>query len=77
MAGKSYAEISQTPEVHEMLQGYFDTLNQGLNRWETIKRFTVLDRDLTIDEGELTPSLKLKRKHVAEKFKANLEALYD
>ena len=77
MAGKSYAEISQTPEVRELLQGYIDTLNQGLNRWETIKRFTVLDRDLTIDEGELTPSLKLKRKYVAEKFKANLEALYD
>ena len=77
MAGKSYAEISQSPEVRELLQGYFDTLNQGLNRWETIKRFTVLDRDLTVDAGELTPSLKLKRKHVAEKFKANLEALYD
>ena len=77
MAGKSYAEISQSPEVRELLQGYFDTLNQGLNRWETIKRFTVLDRDLTVDEGELTPSLKLKRKHVAEKYKAHLEALYD
>ena len=77
MAGKSYAEISQSQEVRDLLQGYFDTLNQGLNRWETIKRFTVLDRDLTVDAGELTPSLKLKRKHVAEKFKANLEALYD
>ncbi len=77
MAGKSYAEISQSQEVRDLLQGYFDTLNEGLNRWETIKRFTVLDRDLTVDAGELTPSLKLKRKHVAEKFKANLEALYD
>ena len=77
MAGKSYAEISQSQEVRDLLQGYLDTLNQGLNRWETIKRFTVLDRDLTVDAGELTPSLKLKRKHVAEKFKANLEALYD
>ncbi len=77
MAGKSYAEISQSHEVRDLLQGYLDTLNQGLNRWETIKRFTVLDRDLTVDAGELTPSLKLKRKHVAEKFKANLEALYD
>ena len=38
-----------------MVQGYVDELNDGLNRWETIKQFTILDRDLTVDEGELTP----------------------
>ncbi len=77
LAGKSYSEISQAPETRELIQGHFDTLNTHLNRWETIKRFTILDRDLTVDEGELTPSLKLKRKVVADKYKENLEALYD
>ena len=48
-----------------MVQGYVDELNAGLNRWETIKKFTILARDLTIEAGEMTPSLKLKRKVVA------------
>jgi long-chain acyl-CoA synthetase len=76
MAGKSYAEIVSSPKVREVVQGYVDKLNTGLNRWETIKRFTILDRDLSIEEGELTPSLKLKRKAVAEKYKEQIEGLY-
>jgi long-chain acyl-CoA synthetase len=76
MAGTSYAEITQSPQVRELLQGYLDTLNSGLNRWETIKRFVVLDHDFGVETGELTPSLKLKRKVVAEKYKAELEGLY-
>ncbi|MEI2732570.1 MAG: long-chain fatty acid--CoA ligase [Dermatophilaceae bacterium] len=77
MAGKSYAEISQAPATRDLVQGYVDKLNSGLNRWETIKRFVILDRDLTVEGGELTPSLKLKRKAVAEHFKAELASLYD
>ncbi len=76
LAGKSYAEITQSPQVRELMQGYVDQLNAGLNRWESIKRFVVLDRDLTVDSGELTPSLKLKRKVVVEKYKDALEGLY-
>ncbi len=76
MAGKSYSEIVGLPQVREMVQGYIDKLNTNLNRWETIKRFTILDRDLTVDEGELTPSLKLKRKAVAEKYREQIESLY-
>lgn len=77
MAGKSYAEITQSAEMREAMQGYIDELNTHLNRWETIKRFVVLDRDLTVDDGELTPSLKLKRRVVSDKFKDELEGLYD
>ncbi len=76
MAGKSYAEITQSEGARELVQGYIDQLNSHLNRWETVKRFVILDRDLTVDEGELTPSLKLKRKVVAEKYKDDLESLY-
>jgi long-chain acyl-CoA synthetase len=59
-----------------MVQGFVDQLNAGLNRWETIKRFTVLERDLTVDEGELTPSLKLRRKMVVERYGREIDALY-
>lgn len=76
MEGKSYAEISASPQCRELVQGYIDQLNAGLNRWETIKKFTILDRDLTVDDGELTPSLKLKRKVVSEKYQDLLEAHY-
>ena len=54
-----------------MVQGYIDQLNAGLNRWETIKKFTILENDLTVEDGELTPSLKLKRKVVSEKYSSS------
>ncbi|MBK9475614.1 MAG: long-chain fatty acid--CoA ligase [Tetrasphaera sp.] len=76
MAGASYEEIVSSPQCREMVQGYIDQLNAGLNRWETIKKFTILGKDLTVDDGELTPSLKLKRKVVADRYKDVLEAHY-
>ncbi len=76
MDGKDYREIVTSAAAQEMVQGYVDELNSGLNRWETIKRFTILSRDLSIEEGELTPSLKLKRKVVTEHFSAEVESLY-
>ena len=59
-----------------MVQSYIDELNAGLNRWEQIKRFHILGRDLSVEEGELTPSLKLRRKVVADKFKGDIEEMY-
>jgi long-chain acyl-CoA synthetase len=59
-----------------MVQGYLDRLNDGLNRWETIKRFTILGKDLTVEEGDLTPSMKLRRKAVTEKHQSELDAMY-
>ncbi len=76
MEGKSYTEIVTSDACREMVQGYIDQLNAGLNRWETIKKFTILENDLTVEEGELTPSLKLKRKVVSEKYKDHLDAHY-
>ncbi|KGN29975.1 AMP-dependent synthetase [Knoellia sinensis KCTC 19936] len=76
LGGKSYSEIATAPQTREMVQGYVDELNAGLNRWETIKKFTILDHDLTVDSGELTPSLKLKRKVVSDRYKDQLDAHY-
>ena len=77
MAGKSYAEVVGSEAAHDMVQGYIDTLNAGLNRWETIKRFEILPRDLSVDGGELTPSLKVRRARVLEHFSQEYSALYD
>jgi long-chain acyl-CoA synthetase len=76
MPPRPYAELVGSPEVRQMVQGYIDELNAKLNHWETIKKFVILDRDLSIDEGELTPSMKLRRKVVAERYKKELDSLY-
>src|ERR1700709_1355336 len=61
MAGSSYTDIGRSDKVKEMVGGYVDELNARLNRWETIKKWELLDHDLTIESGELTPSMKVKR----------------
>lgn len=76
LAGRTYSEVVSSPQCRGMVQRYVDELNLGLNRWEQIKRFTILERDLTVEEGELTPSMKMRRKHVDEKYRGQLDALY-
>ncbi|TPG16291.1 long-chain fatty acid--CoA ligase [Pedococcus bigeumensis] len=72
----NYRAIVTSPEARDMVQVYVDNLNVNLNRWEQIKKFTILDHDLTIEDGDLTPSMKLRRKAVSEKYKETLDALY-
>ena len=76
LAGKSYSEIVTSAEARALVQGYVDRLNDGLNRWETIKKFTILDKDLTIEDGDLTPSMKLRRRAVTEKHLPEIDAMY-
>ncbi|MGW5363740.1 AMP-dependent synthetase/ligase [Actinopolymorpha pittospori] len=74
--GKTYDEIVTSEPVRVMVQGYIDQLNARLNRWETIKKFAILDHDLTVDDGEMTPSLKLKRKVVEKRYADILNGFY-
>ena len=53
-----------------------DEGNAGLSRFEQIKKFAILPRDFSMAEGELTPTLKLKRRVCEEHFAAEIEALY-
>ncbi|WP_342771353.1 long-chain fatty acid--CoA ligase [Yimella lutea] len=76
LKGADYQTIVTSDQVREMVQGYVDELNSKLARWEQIKRFIILPRDLSIEEGEITPSLKLKRKVVVKKYKDDLDTLY-
>ncbi|QWZ06528.1 long-chain fatty acid--CoA ligase [Nocardioides panacis] len=76
MAGKSYAELVASQQVKDMVAGYVETLNARLNRWETIKKWILLDHDLTVESGELTPSLKVKRKVVEDNYKSEINGLY-
>ena len=76
MKGASYAEIVKTPAVAAMVSKYVDELNGRLNRWETIKKHVILDHDLTVESGELTPSMKVKRKVVEENNSGTIKSLY-
>ncbi|MFD7326522.1 AMP-dependent synthetase/ligase [Streptomyces sp. NPDC059875] len=76
LAGKSYAEVVASPQVEKLIQGYVDRLNEGLQRWQTIKKFRLLPRDLDVEHGELTPSLKMKRPVVERTYKHLIEEMY-
>lgn len=73
----AYREIVAAPVTREMVQGYIDELNSHLNRWEQIKKFTVLHRDLGVEYQEITPSLKLRRKVIHEHFDKEITAHYE
>ncbi|MFL6108159.1 MAG: AMP-dependent synthetase/ligase [Marmoricola sp.] len=75
-SGQAYSDVVASPEVKAMMEGYVEQLNAQLNRWETIKKFEILDHDLTIESGELTPSLKVKRNVVEENNKSLIDGLY-
>ncbi|MGO9731325.1 AMP-dependent synthetase/ligase [Mycobacterium sp.] len=74
--GATYQDLVNEPAVGEMIGEYIAKLNGELDRWETIKKWVLLDHDLSIERGELTPSLKVKRSVVAEQNKQVLDALY-
>ena len=76
LGGEQYRTVVTSDAAREMVQGYVHKLNSGLNRWEQIKRFVILDRDLSIEDGEITPSLKLKRKMVLTKYGDQLDSVY-
>ena len=76
MGGKSFGEIARDPKTRDMIGGYVEQLNKHLNRWEQVKRFDIIDRELTVEAGDLTPSLKLKRKVVVDNFHDKIDDLY-
>ncbi|HEU5449253.1 MAG TPA: AMP-binding protein, partial [Acidimicrobiia bacterium] len=63
-------------EIRAEIQQAIDTVNTEMARVEQIKKFTILPREFSIDEGELTPTLKVKRNVVTEHFEAEIEAMY-
>ncbi len=77
LPGKSYAEVAAAPETKKLLEASFADVNKTLAKYETVKQFAVLPADLTVEEGELTPSLKVKRKVVEKKYAPLLDKMYE
>ncbi|WP_186767974.1 AMP-dependent synthetase/ligase [Streptomyces qinzhouensis] len=76
LEGSTYAQVLAAPATREMIAGYVDRLNQGLQRWQTVKKFRLLPRDLDVEHGDLTPSMKLKRPAVEREFQHLVEEMY-
>ncbi|GGN08344.1 long-chain acyl-CoA synthetase [Actinoplanes campanulatus] len=69
-------EITRTPEVEAEVAACVERLNAGLNPWETVKRFLILDEHLDVESGLLTPSMKLRRRKAEERYRSRLDGLY-
>jgi long-chain acyl-CoA synthetase len=70
------AALSRDDRVRGLLQDTVDEANRERSRFEQVKRFTVLPRDFTMEDGEITPTLKLRRRAVQEHFADEIDALY-
>ncbi|MGA8257303.1 MAG: long-chain fatty acid--CoA ligase, partial [Nocardioides sp.] len=76
MADASYEEVVASDKVRAVIGEHVDELNAKLNRWETIKKWEILPSDLTIESGELTPSMKVKRNVVEANNTDRIAAFY-
>lgn len=65
------------PEILAKFQSEIDLINENFGKWEQIKKFKLLQNPWGIDTGELTPTLKIKRKVIFEKFGRDIEAIYE
>lgn len=72
----TYEDLSRKPEVVELISGVVDGVNAELAQVETIKRFTLLPKELDAEEGELTATQKVKRAALSEQFEGLIEAMY-
>jgi long-chain acyl-CoA synthetase len=72
----TYANLSQNPEINKLISREVEKVNDKLAQVETIKKFKILDKNLDQEEGELTPTMKVRRKFVSERFSSLIEDMY-
>ena len=74
---ESFEKCSQLPKVRAEIEKIVQEKNRSLAGYQRIKKFIILDREFTIENNDLTPTMKLKRKTVTEKFKSVLDSMYE
>lgn len=72
----TYKSLTQAPEINKLIWREVEAVNKKFARVETIKKFRLIDIQLTTDDEEITPTMKLKRKYINEKFKDIIESMY-
>jgi long-chain acyl-CoA synthetase len=76
IAFESVEDLASNPEVIKLIEAEVEDKNRQLASFESVKKFRILPRDLSIESGELTPTLKIKRKVVLDKFGELVEGMY-
>lgn len=77
LSAQSNGEIAKNEEVIARMQEEVDKFNELYGSWEKIKKFALLEKEFSIETGELTPTLKLKRKIILDKFKKEVDGFYN
>ena len=75
--GHELSDFTDSEEIKSELQSEVDRLNEQFSNPEQLKKFVILPRDLTIDNGELTPTLKIRRKQINENWSEKIESMYE
>jgi long-chain acyl-CoA synthetase len=73
---KDHAELCKHPRIVDLFERQIAGLTTDLAKYERVKKVALLENELTIEGGELTPTLKVKRRVVDEKYQAAIDALY-
>lgn len=73
---KDYLDLTKKPEIRERVKQTIDAVNSKLAKFETLKKFELLPKDLTQEDDELTPTLKVKRKNIMKKYKDLIDSMY-
>lgn len=72
----AYSELATHPDIWKLIDREVQLVNKDLARVETIRKFTILDKRLYVEDGEVTPTMKVKRKFINEQYEELIEAMY-
>ena len=75
--GKSLSDYTDSDEIFSEIEESVQHLNGQFSNPEQVKKFVILPRDLTVDDGELTPTLKIRRKQIRENWSSEIESMYE
>jgi len=74
--GHTLSDFTENEDIYSEIQAQVDVLNPRFSNPEQVKKFSILSRDFTIDDGELTPTLKIRRKQIRENWDSVIESMY-
>ena len=74
--GHNLSDFTDNKEIYSEIEAQVNDLNNRFSDPEQLKKFSILPRDFTIDDGELTPTLKMRRKEISQNWSSNIESMY-
>ena len=75
--GLSYAEVTQLPEMRVSIDRFMTRANRKLERWETVKKYQILDHELSVERGGVTANMKLRRAAISQDYADVIDSMYE